>query len=227
MAGPDGRPAAATPRPPRHRPAARHRRHRRHRARQGRRHGRASLRRRRLPGGGRRPGHPARPAHLPRGPSRPRPVPPLAGALHAVRTPVLRRGPGHRHVHTVAWFRHPTDGGPSTSTPGPPPASRPSSVSGPTPAPPWPPSAPAASAATTRSWPRPTPCWRRSSAASHGTMRRRRQPRRGLPPAPHRSPGHSRCQSAGVPAGAHAPCAWWVCRHWYVTPSRVTTAPVS
>ncbi|MCX4565193.1 serine hydrolase domain-containing protein [Streptomyces albogriseolus] len=38
--------------------------------------------------------------------------PPLAGALHAVRTPVLRRGPGHRHVHTVAWFRHPTDGGP-------------------------------------------------------------------------------------------------------------------
>ncbi|GAA3504422.1 hypothetical protein GCM10019016_115350 [Streptomyces prasinosporus] len=35
------------------------------------------------------------------------------------------------------------------------------------------------------------------------------------------------CHSAGVPAGAHAPCAWWVCRHWYVTPSRVTTAPVS
>ncbi len=26
--------------------------------------------------------------------------------------PVLRRGLGHRHVHTVAWFRHPTDGGP-------------------------------------------------------------------------------------------------------------------
>ncbi|CAM5628326.1 penicillin-binding protein [Streptomyces pilosus] len=38
--------------------------------------------------------------------------PPLAGALHAVRTPVLRRGLGHRHVHTVAWFRHPADGGP-------------------------------------------------------------------------------------------------------------------
>ncbi|GGW47622.1 serine hydrolase domain-containing protein [Streptomyces griseoloalbus] len=38
--------------------------------------------------------------------------PRLAGALHAVRTPVLRRGLGHRHVHTVAWFRHPTDGGP-------------------------------------------------------------------------------------------------------------------
>ncbi|MFD8200933.1 serine hydrolase domain-containing protein [Streptomyces sp. NPDC003470] len=37
---------------------------------------------------------------------------PAAGALGAVRVPVLRRGPGHRHVHTVAWFRHPTDGGP-------------------------------------------------------------------------------------------------------------------
>ncbi|MFJ8630390.1 serine hydrolase domain-containing protein [Streptomyces sp. NPDC093568] len=37
---------------------------------------------------------------------------PLAGALRAVRTPVLRRGLDHRHVHTVAWFRHPTDGGP-------------------------------------------------------------------------------------------------------------------
>ncbi|GHE46208.1 penicillin-binding protein [Streptomyces cellulosae] len=38
--------------------------------------------------------------------------PPLTGALRAVRTPVLRRGFEHRHVHTVAWFRHPTDGGP-------------------------------------------------------------------------------------------------------------------
>jgi CubicO group peptidase (beta-lactamase class C family) len=37
---------------------------------------------------------------------------PAAGALRAVRVPVLRRGPGHRHVHTMAWFRHPTDGGP-------------------------------------------------------------------------------------------------------------------
>ncbi|WP_435859049.1 serine hydrolase domain-containing protein [Streptomyces parvulus] len=37
---------------------------------------------------------------------------PAAGALGAVRVPVLRRGLGHRHVHTVAWFRHPTDGGP-------------------------------------------------------------------------------------------------------------------
>ncbi|MBT2423346.1 beta-lactamase family protein [Streptomyces sp. ISL-22] len=37
---------------------------------------------------------------------------PLPGALRAVRTPVLRRGLGHRHVHTVTWFRHPTNGGP-------------------------------------------------------------------------------------------------------------------
>ncbi|MFD0312955.1 serine hydrolase domain-containing protein [Streptomyces flavalbus] len=37
---------------------------------------------------------------------------PLTDALAAVRVPVLRRGLGHRHVHTVAWFRHPTDGGP-------------------------------------------------------------------------------------------------------------------
>ncbi|MBD0420110.1 beta-lactamase family protein [Streptomyces sp. TRM S81-3] len=37
---------------------------------------------------------------------------PLAGALRAARVPVLRRGMGHRHEHTVAWFRHPTDGGP-------------------------------------------------------------------------------------------------------------------
>ncbi|MFR0354279.1 serine hydrolase domain-containing protein [Streptomyces sediminimaris] len=36
----------------------------------------------------------------------------LPGALRSVRTPVLRRGPGHRHVHTMAWFRHPADGGP-------------------------------------------------------------------------------------------------------------------
>ncbi|MFI7407399.1 serine hydrolase domain-containing protein [Streptomyces sp. NPDC049627] len=37
---------------------------------------------------------------------------PLADALRAVRTPVLRRGRDRRHVHTMAWFRHPTDGGP-------------------------------------------------------------------------------------------------------------------
>ncbi|WP_405593467.1 serine hydrolase domain-containing protein [Streptomyces sp. NBC_01092] len=40
------------------------------------------------------------------------PAGPPAGALRAVRTPVLRRGLGRRHVHTMAWFRHPTDGGP-------------------------------------------------------------------------------------------------------------------
>ncbi|MGW0761839.1 serine hydrolase domain-containing protein [Streptomyces sp. NPDC002814] len=37
---------------------------------------------------------------------------PLADALRAIRTPLLRRGLGHRHVHTMAWFRHPTNGGP-------------------------------------------------------------------------------------------------------------------
>lgn len=37
---------------------------------------------------------------------------PLSGALRAVRRPVLRRGLGHRHVHTVAWFQHPTEQGP-------------------------------------------------------------------------------------------------------------------
>ncbi|MFF9063407.1 serine hydrolase domain-containing protein [Streptomyces sp. NPDC014882] len=41
----------------------------------------------------------------------PRGAPP-ADALLSVRTPVLRRGLGHRHVHTVGWFRHPTDRGP-------------------------------------------------------------------------------------------------------------------
>ncbi|GHC89480.1 hypothetical protein GCM10010309_70540 [Streptomyces violaceochromogenes] len=45
--------------------------------------------------------------------------PELAPALRAVRRPVLRRGLTHRHVHTIAWFRHPTDGGPmSVSLPG-------------------------------------------------------------------------------------------------------------
>ncbi|NGO07137.1 beta-lactamase family protein [Streptomyces sp. HC44] len=37
---------------------------------------------------------------------------PLADALRAVRRPVLRRGLGHRHAHTVAWFQHPTENGP-------------------------------------------------------------------------------------------------------------------
>jgi CubicO group peptidase (beta-lactamase class C family) len=40
------------------------------------------------------------------------PPEPLAGALLSMQTPVLRRGLDHRHVHTVGWFRHPTDGGP-------------------------------------------------------------------------------------------------------------------
>jgi CubicO group peptidase (beta-lactamase class C family) len=42
----------------------------------------------------------------------PPPGSPLAAALHAVRRPVLRRGLGHRHEHTLTWFRHPTDRGP-------------------------------------------------------------------------------------------------------------------
>ncbi|MFE7071769.1 serine hydrolase domain-containing protein [Streptomyces sp. NPDC057620] len=51
-------------------------------------------------------------AHLE--PSGPHPAggPHLADALRAVRRPVLRRGLGHRHVHTVAWFQHPTGHGP-------------------------------------------------------------------------------------------------------------------
>ncbi|MFJ6728828.1 serine hydrolase domain-containing protein [Streptomyces sp. NPDC091281] len=35
-----------------------------------------------------------------------------AASLRAVLTPVLRRGIGHRHEHTVSWFRHPTPRGP-------------------------------------------------------------------------------------------------------------------
>ncbi|MFC9686216.1 serine hydrolase domain-containing protein [Streptomyces sp. NPDC056948] len=38
--------------------------------------------------------------------------PQLTAALREVRRPVLRRGIGHRHVHTTAWFCHPTGGGP-------------------------------------------------------------------------------------------------------------------
>lgn len=37
---------------------------------------------------------------------------PLAPALRAVRTPVLRRGLRHRDVHTLTWFRHETERGP-------------------------------------------------------------------------------------------------------------------
>ncbi|WP_078874887.1 serine hydrolase domain-containing protein [Streptomyces sp. NRRL F-5053] len=38
---------------------------------------------------------------------------PLAEALHAVRAPLLRRGLGHRHTHTLTWFQHPTEHGPA------------------------------------------------------------------------------------------------------------------
>ncbi|MGW0331497.1 serine hydrolase domain-containing protein [Streptomyces sp. NPDC003011] len=37
---------------------------------------------------------------------------PLADALRTVRRPVLRRGLGRRHVHTIGWFQHPTEHGP-------------------------------------------------------------------------------------------------------------------
>ncbi|WP_405780129.1 serine hydrolase domain-containing protein [Streptomyces sp. NBC_00859] len=35
-----------------------------------------------------------------------------AAALRAVRRPVLRRGIGHRHTHTLTWFQHPSPQGP-------------------------------------------------------------------------------------------------------------------
>lgn len=47
-------------------------------------------------------------AHL-----RPERTPSLAGALHAVRRPVLRRGLGKAHTHTLTWFQHRTDDGPA------------------------------------------------------------------------------------------------------------------
>ncbi|MET9551518.1 serine hydrolase domain-containing protein [Streptomyces sp. NPDC006645] len=40
-------------------------------------------------------------------------TPALADALHAVRRPVLRRGLGKAHTHTLTWFQHPTDHGPA------------------------------------------------------------------------------------------------------------------
>lgn len=129
--------------------------------------------------------------------------PPLAGALHAVRTPVLRRGLGHRHVHTVAWFRHPADGGPfyfhSGATLGQ------QTFLGFRPA-------TALAAVCTRRFRAHDPFLATAYALLAGE---------------YRSGGQSRCHSAGVPAGAHTPCAWWVCRHWYVTPSRVTVVPAS
>ncbi|MCT2589738.1 beta-lactamase family protein [Streptomyces sp. N2-109] len=38
--------------------------------------------------------------------------PGLRAALREVQKPVLRRGLGYRHTHTLSWFRHPTDEGP-------------------------------------------------------------------------------------------------------------------
>lgn len=37
---------------------------------------------------------------------------PLHAALTAAQRPLLRRGLGHRHTHTLTWFRHPTAYGP-------------------------------------------------------------------------------------------------------------------
>ncbi|MFB6569277.1 serine hydrolase domain-containing protein [Streptomyces noursei] len=37
---------------------------------------------------------------------------PLAGALRAVRTPLLRRGWRHRNTHTLTWYQHPAARGP-------------------------------------------------------------------------------------------------------------------
>ncbi|WP_239074896.1 serine hydrolase domain-containing protein [Streptomyces sp. SID10853] len=37
---------------------------------------------------------------------------PLESALHTVRRPLLRRGAGHRHTHTLTWFQHPSPQGP-------------------------------------------------------------------------------------------------------------------
>ncbi|TDF50499.1 class A beta-lactamase-related serine hydrolase [Streptomyces sp. WAC05374] len=36
---------------------------------------------------------------------------PLTAALREVRRPLLRRGRGHAHTHTLAWFHHPAGGG--------------------------------------------------------------------------------------------------------------------
>lgn len=37
---------------------------------------------------------------------------PLPGPLLSVQTPLLRRGLGHRHTHTLTWYHHPAPGGP-------------------------------------------------------------------------------------------------------------------
>ncbi|MFD7862493.1 serine hydrolase domain-containing protein [Streptomyces sp. NPDC059783] len=48
-------------------------------------------------------------AHLPEASA---PTPALAAAFTDVRRPLLRRGPGHAHTHTLTWFRHPSPRGP-------------------------------------------------------------------------------------------------------------------
>lgn len=37
---------------------------------------------------------------------------PQAAALRQVQAPQLRRGAGHRQIHTLTWYRHPAPGGP-------------------------------------------------------------------------------------------------------------------
>lgn len=48
-------------------------------------------------------------AHLPEAAA---PTPALAAAFADVRRPLLRRGLGHAHTHTLTWFRHPSPRGP-------------------------------------------------------------------------------------------------------------------
>lgn len=57
-------------------------------------------------------------AHLSPEPSCPDAAPALRGALLDVQEPLLRRGLGHRHTHTLTWFRHPTPYGPLYFHPG-------------------------------------------------------------------------------------------------------------
>lgn len=48
-------------------------------------------------------------AHLPAAAA---PTPALTAAFADVRRPLLRRGLGHAHTHTLTWFRHPSPRGP-------------------------------------------------------------------------------------------------------------------
>ncbi|MEU1469110.1 serine hydrolase domain-containing protein [Streptomyces sp. NPDC005761] len=48
-------------------------------------------------------------AHLPAAAA---PTRSLTAAFADVRRPLLRRGPGHAHTHTLTWFRHPSPRGP-------------------------------------------------------------------------------------------------------------------